>query len=167
MFNRQKDKKEPIYIDVIGDQITIFPHHYLAKQGAIAITVGLIALGIFHEYMIANFGLKPLIFFALIFLLLILSGLASMRNNTPMMIIDNEKMSFPREHPESIKWDDLERIAYKHNHMILYPKTGEFIRIWVDHRWPLPCFLIRDMMIKKRQDADIRLPPDHEFFISD
>ena len=63
-------------------------------------------------------------------------------------------------------WRELKRIEYKHDHMILYPKQAEPITIWVDHRWPLPCFLVRDMMIKKRKDADIRLPPDYEFFIS-
>ncbi|MGA0394187.1 MAG: hypothetical protein ACO3MW_09040 [Rhodospirillales bacterium] len=160
-------EKEPIYIDVLGDRITIFPHHYLAKQGIIAMEVCLLALAIFHEYMIANFSLKWLIFFALFCVLIILSALASMRNKLPMMIMDNEKLSFPREQFKPVKWNDLQRIDYKHNHMVLYPKAGEPIRIWVDHRWPLPCFIIRDMMIKKRRDADIRVPPDHEFFVSD
>ena len=164
------DKKEPIYISVSGDTVTIFVHNYFAKQGTIVFSVALVVFGIFHQYMIDSFGMFFVSFAILFFLLLILMSARAMRDNTPLMVMDNKCMSFPRVHPEPVAWKDLQRIVYRQDHMILQPtpdsSLGEPITIWIDHRWPFPSPAIRDMMIGKRRKADIRMPPEDEFFSS-
>ena len=164
------EKKEPVYIDITGDTVTIFVHNVIAKQGTIVLTIVLVAFGIFHQYMIENFGGFFVTVAAIFFALLIALGISAMRNHSPIMIMDNERMSFPRVHPEPFAWRDLERIVYRQDHMTLYPTPdstlAEPITIWIDHRWPFPCVAIRDMMIGKRRKADIRLPLDPDFFIT-
>ncbi|MGY8990516.1 MAG: hypothetical protein ACKVHL_02865 [Rhodospirillales bacterium] len=166
MAENNSGKIEPIYIDVSGDTVTIFVHNYVAKPGTLALCVTLVGLGIFHNYMIESYGTFLVVALALFFLLLIGMGVAALRDTTPLMIMDNERMSFPRVHPEPIAWRDLERIVYKRDHMALHPKQGEPIPIWIDHRWPFPSIVIRDMMIAKRSKADIRMPPDPDFFVT-
>jgi len=160
----KSDKNEPVFIDVSGDTVTIFVHNFVAKPGTIALCVALVALGVFHDYLIDSFGTFFVVFAALFCLLLIFMGVSALRNTTPLMIMDNERMSFPRVHSEPIAWRDLERIVYKQDHMALHPKHGELVTIWIDHRWPFPAVVIRDMMIGKRREANIREPQDSDFF---